>query len=166
MFALAFMLAYPTDTDILQAEAEVWLQCGVMTQADKRNYFKHIVCFDIDRQYMIMRVGEMEKDCPEEIDLYRLPTEPECKESWRICGKHESRLQQIIPFLAPNQQTEYIKLLAEYQHRKQFWWNVWLCWDNSNSKGTRLNLQNLRKFMGSEGYDKGEWLSPNLDIDY
>lgn len=152
--------------EFIKLEATRWVEAGVMSELDRKRYFNYVEAFEWDRQEMIKRLSEMDADCPQEWELYRLPPESEAREAYSISRRHEGKLLDMMPYLAPNQQVEYEKILEEYKRRSQFWWKLWACWDNCSGKGTRLNLQDLRSFMGREGYDKAEWLSPTLQIDY
>lgn len=146
----------------LDSYAEHWINLGIMEAAEKEYFFKYWQSIDFDWSTMIYRVSLMEPDCPEFYDKYRMP-KLNIGDQYRVSCRFVEYLEMEIMFSGPTQQLLLWPLLKEQRWRRDLWWEICSVDEGRSNEGTRIHLQNIRKMVGRDNYEKCIW--PNALID-
>ncbi len=151
-------------TPLLPFATQKYIAAGVMEKWENNGYFNNSYYFQ-DSAVMDNRLQQMEVDCPQLIDVRKFPAEEDCRKYWYQGYQYSRYLEQQLNtklFITPQYQQQLETTLADTQWRMKFWDLVVTVsgerWPSV--KGRRLQLQQIREYVGRKAYDADDWPDP------
>jgi hypothetical protein len=153
-------------SDCVNRQADVWIQTGVLDEAERGRYFVADWNLTSDLDAMRERAAALTPTTPPYSDLYRLPSKGYARQSWTLCVRYGRYLDWLYPWCEPGEKRRVDNTQAELEWRQRVWALIDDIHGGWRREGPRLLLAQLRDLVGDDAYYAGDWPDPLPAVGY